>query len=164
LPTERDSNSATTYAATSYDNRKREYCFEEGSFRGAPFFSTKLAATPVNARRRELSLAAFSRFLAFPQGLTSIAISFPALSVSRDAERRAESTIMVATGPRNLGPKLSESLINRPLRVNRQISVRTEISLPSIRARLTQAPLNHGCAFTDSLDCQIREETMHRCP
>ena len=32
--TERDSNSATAYAASSYDNRKREYCYEEGSFRG----------------------------------------------------------------------------------------------------------------------------------
>src|SRR5688572_14712818 len=33
--TERDSNSAIPYGNTTYANRKREYCYEEGSFRGA---------------------------------------------------------------------------------------------------------------------------------
>jgi hypothetical protein len=35
LGTERDSNSATDYCASTYEIRESEYCYEEGSSRGA---------------------------------------------------------------------------------------------------------------------------------
>ena len=38
--TERDSNSAIHAAPTTYSFSKREYCYEEGWFRGASGFST----------------------------------------------------------------------------------------------------------------------------
>ena len=40
--TERDSNSPTSIISTAYAFEKREYCYEEGSFRGALEFSAKL--------------------------------------------------------------------------------------------------------------------------
>jgi hypothetical protein len=78
------------------------------------FFTAKLAATPVYVPRREFRLSAFSRFLAFPQGFAPMPEGCVALSVSRDADRGADPTIEVGLGPRNPGPKLSESLINNP--------------------------------------------------
>jgi len=45
---ERDSNSATTAISTAYVIRKREYCYEEGTFRGAsnPLIQHTLRQTP----------------------------------------------------------------------------------------------------------------------
>ncbi len=40
--TERDSNSPTSIISTAYAFEKREYCYEEGCFRGALEFSAKL--------------------------------------------------------------------------------------------------------------------------
>ena len=51
--TERDSNSVIAAATGTCDIRKREYCYEEGSFRGARL-GCEISADPlVNAQRRE---------------------------------------------------------------------------------------------------------------
>ena len=71
LPTERDSNSLNLYSKTTYDARRKEYCNEEGCFRGA-FPTYEIAAdNPVNTKRREFSLSAFLRYPNEYQLLTS---------------------------------------------------------------------------------------------
>ena len=45
-----------------YGERIREYCYEEGSFRGADFFRGISADIRVNTRRREFLLPAFCLF------------------------------------------------------------------------------------------------------
>ena len=63
LATERDSNSATCFAAITYGIRKREYCYEEGSFRGADIRSSNstdplvYAKRPGKSRLRRLSIS-----------------------------------------------------------------------------------------------------------
>jgi hypothetical protein len=59
LGTERDSNSTSNDLTITYGFEKREYCYEEGSFRGACFSVTKPADILVNVRRREFRLSAF---------------------------------------------------------------------------------------------------------
>jgi len=85
---------------------------------GVPFCTAKLAATPVNAQRREFSISAFSRFLACPKGFSPIAEGCPALSVSREFDRGAKQTLEVGSAPWIPDRKLSESLVNNGCRVN----------------------------------------------
>ena len=59
LPTERDSNSVTCYPATTYDVRKKEYCNEEGCFRGAFPGGELPPDSRFNTKRRERELSAF---------------------------------------------------------------------------------------------------------
>jgi hypothetical protein len=116
--TERDSNSATTCAPCSYDNSEREYCYEEGSFRGAPFCTATLADPLVNAPAPRVVSLGVSRFLPFWQGFASNAKGYAALSVSRFADRGAVATFKVGSEPRIFVLKLSDSLINRRCGVN----------------------------------------------
>lgn len=84
----------------------------------------ELLFAPRNWPPRQLTpdadLAAARRFAftAFPATVYAHPPAGDKLSVSRDADRGSEPTIEVGLGPRNLGPKLSDSLINRGSRVN----------------------------------------------
>ena len=72
LATERDSNLATCFAVSTYGFRKREYCYEEGSFRGARLLSMERNDTPVNARGRKIGRWAYCVFGPFLRGFATI--------------------------------------------------------------------------------------------
>jgi hypothetical protein len=59
-------------ALASIAKESREYCYEEGSFRGARRNSSKSAANPVNARHREISRRAFGVFGQCREGFPTI--------------------------------------------------------------------------------------------
>jgi hypothetical protein len=95
--TERDSNSPTAAVSTDYGIRKREYCYEEGTARGADLFSAERNHTPVNARHREIGRRAFRVLGQFWQGF---ATNPPAASRSLFRER----TSGVRKGPSRFLP------------------------------------------------------------
>jgi hypothetical protein len=70
--TEKASNSATSIATSTYEIHQREYCYEEGSFRGA--FSSELEklATRVTRKRRKPTHSAFFFFRHTAKGLMPI--------------------------------------------------------------------------------------------
>ena len=59
LPTERDSNSLNHYSQMTYDVIKKEYCNEEGCFRGAFPGGELPPDSRFNTKRRERELSAF---------------------------------------------------------------------------------------------------------
>lgn len=61
------------------------------------------------------------RFSAIPAWCYAVLPAARTLSVSRESDRGAEGTRMVPLGPRNLGPKLSDSRVNNALGVNRLV-------------------------------------------
>jgi len=97
LPTERDSNSISRCITGTYDLRKREYCYEEGCFRGAISNREIAADNPVNTKRRELPLPAFSRY---PQEYQRLTLT-PSETESSLVSRR----IPLETGPPALAPQ-----------------------------------------------------------
>jgi hypothetical protein len=115
---------------------KREYCFEEGRFRGADFFVAKLAAKLVYAHRREQPSLGVLCFLPFWQRFTSIPVGCSALSVLEVIERGAEPTMTIGLGPQLLGMKLSESLLNCPRDLTVRLLPRPGWSLQHASGRL----------------------------
>ena len=98
--TERDSESAILAGETGYSVRKREYCYEEGSFRGAFHSASKLADNPLTkiAERfvsRRFAFRAYSARVSRRTGLP------PKLSVSKNAFWGAVPTMGFGFDPRN---------------------------------------------------------------
>jgi len=87
LATERVSNSPTTAISTAYVIRKREYCYEEGSFRGA-FPDSCEKRLPASKHRRPMHphrpsrvlSPCFQHFLKFARGIvTRVRVSVTAM-------------------------------------------------------------------------------------
>lgn len=88
-------------------------------FRGAFGFSTNQAATRVNARRREIGFRAFCVYGPLSARVCAKLAERRDVAVSSEYFRGPKGTFKVPLAARNLGPKLSESLINSPSGVNR---------------------------------------------
>ena len=70
----------------------------------------------------ESSALGLLAFTAFPATVYADPPSGPALSVSRETNRGPKGAAKVPTEPQNLAPKLSKSLVNNPLRVNKPVA------------------------------------------
>ena len=68
-PTETVAEFLSRSANNSYENRPKEYGYEEISSRGARFLVAELPYPRVNAKRREFTLSAFLHFRPAPRDL-----------------------------------------------------------------------------------------------
>ena len=68
-----------------------------------------------------------------------------AISVSRESFRGPKGTLKVATAPRNLWPKVSESLIHTPPKVNTPVAFGTRMRRYEITRVVSGLLVRHGC-------------------
>ena len=142
--TERDSNSVSRFATGACDIRKREYCYEEGSFRGADFSAAKLADPLVYKKRREPTALGVLRLPVNLQQLATMRASGPLSRRTARSSRRTPKTPGLRSDDSFSVSKLSRSPFNRASGVNNPVAFGVGYDTNRNRTgRLTMCEPNH---------------------
>lgn len=118
--TETDSKFVSPCGNNRYKNRPKESRYEESSSRGARFPVAELPYPPVNAKRREFPLSAFSFLSPVCQGLALYAGQAES-SLPDPKESPPPPPPRLRSAPRKSEFELSLSLVDNPRAVNRRL-------------------------------------------